>query len=72
MILSDPVSDAQAASIVGLVRAVCPEIAEIFVGGFSEPPIYHHYTKERGLCSSVVSQEIACKPFTKWVREPSG
>jgi len=68
---SAAVLDPQATSIVGLVRVVCPDIAEIFVGGYSEPPVFHHYTKGRGLHSSAVSEEVACRPYTKWVREPT-
>ena len=62
-------TESEAEVMVDLVLTVCPYIAGIFVGGFTTPR-YYQYTKGRGLHNSPVSQEVACRPYTKWVREP--
>jgi len=50
-------------AIVDLVRTVFPDIAEIFVGGCNSR--YYQYKKGRRLHSSLVSEEVACRPYTK-------
>jgi len=55
---------ADAQTIVDLVCSVCPDIAEIFVGG-NDCAEFYQYTKGKGLHSNLVSKEIACRPYSK-------
>ena len=62
-------TDAQ--NVVPLVRSVCPTVGEIYVGreGIADEVVYCRYTKRGGFHSGLVSQEVACRPYARWLIE---
>jgi len=58
--------------VVRLVHTVCPNISKIYVGGeapLSNVVYYGYDTKGQGVEISLVSQEVACRPYARWILE---
>ena len=65
------ISEPTASGVVRLVRTVCPDIPEIFIGGAggSTSVSYYHYRKGESFHINIVGQEVACRPYARWLLE---
>ena len=53
------------------VRGALPDLEEIFVGlgEDQEDMVYYRYAKGEGIKPDPVGRELACKPYTRWLRQ---